>query len=164
MTKFSSAYLKIIILHLDTAAVVTRILMLSSRHYLVIPVHLKNLWYKQTRSESRFQTGSLSGVLEAKCIFCNCIKHNNLKVVISLDPSAEIKIQMATQKFHDDLLLKTGSYVHVSGPGFTAQEMKYHNACHQTYVSKFRLPIANNNSQLQKKTFAALLNMLASQL
>ena len=35
---------------------------------------------KQTRSESRN---------------CNCIKHNNLKVVTSLDPSAEIKIQMA---------------------------------------------------------------------
>ena len=49
---------------------------------------------KQTRSESRSQRGSSSGVLAAKCIFCNCIKHNNLKVVTSLDPSAEIKIRM----------------------------------------------------------------------
>ena len=49
--------------------------------------------HKQTRSVSRSQRGSSSGVLVAKCIFCNCIKHN-LKVVTSLDLSAEIKIQM----------------------------------------------------------------------
>ena len=81
-----------------------------------------------------------------------------------MDPSAEVKIRMVTQKLHDELLLKTGSYVHVSGPGFTAQEVKYHKACHQAYLSKFHLPIANKNSQLQKKVFAALLNMLTSQL
>ena len=51
--------------------------------------------HKQTRLESRSQRGLSSGVLLAKCIFCNCIKHNNLKIVTSLDPSAEIKIQMA---------------------------------------------------------------------
>ena len=46
--------------------------------------------HKQTRSEGRFQRGLSSGVLVAKCIFFNCIKHNNLKVV-TLDLSAEIK-------------------------------------------------------------------------
>ena len=50
--------------------------------------------HKQTRSESRSQRVSSSGDLVAKCIFCNCIKYNNLKVVTSLDPSAEIKIWM----------------------------------------------------------------------
>ena len=61
---------------------------------------------KQTRSESRSQRGSSSGVLVAKCIFCNCIKHN-LKVTTSLDLSAEIKFQMAARELHDeDLLLK----------------------------------------------------------
>ena len=94
----------------------------------------------------------------AKCIFCNCIKHNNLKVVTSLDPSAEIKIWMAAQELHDeDLLLKIGSYVHGSGPDFTALEMKYHTACYQTYLNKVRLSSANKNSQLKKKASAALL-------
>ena len=54
---------------------------------------------KQTRSESRSQRGSSSGVVVTKCIFCNCIKHNNLKVVTSLDPSAEIKILMGRESF-----------------------------------------------------------------
>ena len=68
---------------------------------------------KQTRSEGRSQRGSSYGVLVAKCIFCNCIKHNNLNVVTSLDPSAEIKIRMAAREVHDeDLLLKIGSYGH----------------------------------------------------
>ena len=43
MTNFSSTSLNIIILHLDTKPVVTRTLLLSLRHYLVIPVQLKNL-------------------------------------------------------------------------------------------------------------------------
>ena len=94
----------------------------------------------------------------AKCIFCNCIKHNNLKVVTSLDPSAEIKIWMAAQELHDeDLLLKIGSYVHGSGPDFTALEVKYHKACYRTYLNKVRLSSANKNSQLKKKASAALL-------
>ena len=59
------------------------------------PSSTEELGCKQTRSESRSQRGSSSGVLVAKCIFCNCIKHNNSKVVTSLDPSAEIKIWMA---------------------------------------------------------------------
>ena len=43
MTNLSSTSLKIITLHLDTTPVVTRILLLSPRHYVVIPVQLKNL-------------------------------------------------------------------------------------------------------------------------
>ena len=43
MANFSSTSLKIIILHLETTGVVTRILLLSPRRYLVIPVQLKNL-------------------------------------------------------------------------------------------------------------------------
>ena len=106
------------------------------------PSSTEELGCKQTRSESRSQRGSSSGVLVAKCIFCNCIKHNNFKVVTSLDPSAEIKIRMAARELHDeDLLLKTGSYVHGSGPDFTALEMKYHKACYRTYLNKVHLSI-----------------------
>ena len=72
---------------------------------------------KQTRWENRSQIGSSSGVLVAKCIFCNCIKHNDIKVVTSIDLSAEIKIRMVVRELHDkDLLLKIGSYEHGSGP------------------------------------------------
>ena len=75
-----------------------------------------------------------------------------------MDPSAEIKIWMAALELHDeDLLLKIGSYVHGSGPDFTALEMKYHTACYQTYLNKVRLSSANKNSQLKKKASAALL-------
>ena len=98
---------------------------------------------KQTRLESRSQRGSSYGVLIAKYIFCNCIKHNNLKVVTSLDPRAEIKIRMASRELHDeDLSLKIGSYVHGSGPDFTALEVKYHKACYRTYLNKDRLSSA----------------------
>ena len=79
------------------------------------------------------RAGSSSGVLVAKCIFRNCIKHNNLKVVASLDPSAGIKIWMAARELHDeDFLPKIGSYVHGSGPDFTALGLQYHKACYQT--------------------------------
>ena len=98
------------------------------------PSSTEELGCKETRSESRSQRGPSSGVLLATCIFCNCIKYNNFKVVTSLDPSAEIKIWMAAQELHDeDLLLKTGSYVHGSGSDFTVLEVKYHKACYQTY-------------------------------
>ena len=97
--------------------------------------------HKQTRSESRSQRGWSSGALVAKCIFCNCIKDSNLKVVTSLDSSAEIKIWMAAQEVHDEeLLLKISSYVHGRMPEFTVLEMKYHKACYRTYLSKVCLP------------------------
>ena len=113
---------------------------------------------KQTRSESRSQRGSSSGVLVAKCIFCNCIKHNNLKVVTSLDLSAEIKIRMAEWELdNEDLLVKIGSYVHGSGSDFTALEVKYHKACYWTYLNKVRLSSANKNSQLKEEASAAFL-------
>ena len=116
---------------------------------------------KQTRSESRSQIGSSSGVLVAKCIFCNCIKHNNLKVVTSLDLSAEIKIQMTAWELHDeDLLLKIGSYAHGSGPDFTVLDVKYHKTCYRTYSNKVRLSSANKNTQLKKKVSAALLKLV----
>ena len=43
LTNFSSTSLNIIILHLDTTPIVARILLLSPKHYLVIPIQLKNL-------------------------------------------------------------------------------------------------------------------------
>ena len=117
--------------------------------------------HKQTRSVSRSQRGSSSGVLVAKCIFCNCIKHNNLKVVTSLDLSAEIKIQMTAWELHDeDLLLKIGSYAHGSGPDFTVLDVKYHKTCYRTYSNKVRLSSANKNTQLKKKVSAALLKLV----
>ena len=65
---------------------------------------------------------------------------------------------MVARELHDeDLLLKIGSYVHGSGPDFTALEMKYHTACYRTYLNKVRLSSANKNSQLKKKASAALL-------
>ena len=112
---------------------------------------------KQTRSESRSQRGSSFGVYVAKCIFCNCVKQNNLKVV-TLNPSAEIKILMAARELHDeDLLLKIGSYVHGSGPDFTDLEVKYHKVCYRTYLNKVRLSSANKSSQLKKTASAVLL-------
>ena len=63
------------------------------------PSSTEELGCKQTRSESRSQRGSSSGVLVAKCIFCNCIKYNNFKVVTSLDPSAEIKFGWQHESF-----------------------------------------------------------------
>ena len=116
--------------------------------------------HKQTRSGSRFLRGSSSRVLVAKCIFFNCIKHNNLKVVTSLDLSAEVKIWMAAWELHnEELLLKIGSYVHGSWPDFIALEVKYHKACYQTYLNKIHLPSANKNPQLKKNHF---LNILTS--
>ena len=65
---------------------------------------------------------------------------------------------MAARELHDEeLLLQIGSYVHGSGPDFTALEMKYHKTCYRTYLNKIRLPSANKNSQLKKKASAALL-------
>ena len=61
------------------------------------------------------------------------------------------------QELHDEGLFKIGSYVHGSGPDFTAVEVKYHKACHRTYLNKFRLSSANKNSQLKNKASAALL-------
>ena len=77
---------------------------------------------------------------------------------MSLDSSAEIKIRMATWELHDkDLLLKIGSYVHGSGPDFTALEVQYYKACYRTYLNKVRFPSANKDSQLKKKASLALL-------
>ena len=91
----------------------------------------KDSGHKQTWSESRSLRGLSSGVLVGKCTFSNCIKYNNPQVATSLDLSAEIKIRMAARELHDeDLLLKIGSYVHGSGPDFTAMAVKYHKACY----------------------------------
>ena len=115
--------------------------------------------HKEPRSESRSQRRSSFGVLVAKCIFCNCIKHNNFKVVTSSDLSAEIKIWMAVQELHDeDSLLKIGSYVHGSyRSDFTALEVKYHKACYRTYLNKLHLFSASKNSLLEKKASVARL-------
>ena len=152
---FSSTSLKIIILQNHTSCY---------NNFTTVPKALcsnpcptEELGCKQTKSESRSQRGSSLGVLVAKCIFCNCIKHN-FKVVTSLDLSAEIKIWMAARELHDeDLLLKTASYVHGRGPDFTALEVKCHKACYRTYLNKVHLSSANKNSQLKKKASAALL-------
>ena len=138
MTNFSSTSLKIIILHLDVTSVVTRILLkaLSSNSSST-----KEFGCKQTRSESRSQRGSSSGVLVAKCIFCNCIKLN----LLAARESFMMRI----------CYLKL--VVHGSGPNFTALEGKYHKACYRTYLNKVRLSSANKNSQLKKKASAALL-------
>ena len=78
---------------------------------------------KSTRAESRNQRASNTGVLDHKCIFCNCIKHNKKKVVTSLDPNAEIKIRLAAQVVQDHaLLLKIGAYAYGHGRDFTALE------------------------------------------
>ena len=158
MPNFSSTSLKIIILHLDNTPVVTRNLLLDPKALSSNSSSTEEFGCKQTRSESRSQRGSSSGVLVAKCIFCNCIKHNNLEVVTSFNLSAGIKIWMVVWELHDeDLLLKIGSYVHGSRPDFTALEVKYYKACYKTYLNKVCLSSAGKNSQLKKKASAALL-------
>ena len=138
MTNFSSTSLKITILYLDTTLVVTRISLLSPRQYQVIPVRLKNLGANKLGQRVdpkedhhlKFWQQNVSSVTAS---------NNNLKVVTSLDPSAEIKIRMAARELHDeDLSLKIGSYVHGSRSDFTALEVKYHKACYQTYLNKVR--------------------------
>ena len=65
---------------------------------------------------------------------------------------------MVARELHDeDLLLKIGSYVHGSGPDFTALEVKYHKVCYRTYLNKVCLSSANKNTQLKKTASAALL-------
>ena len=102
-------------------------------HFLNCANGTKSCNASKIRSESRSQSRIVIWSLVAKCIFRNCIKHNNLKVVASLDPSAGIKIWMAARELHDeDFLPKIGSYVHGSGPDFTALGLQYHKACYQT--------------------------------
>ena len=139
MTNFSSTSLKITILYLDSTPVVKRILLLSPRQYLVISVRLKNLGANKLGQRVdpkedyhlKFWQQNVSSVTASNIII--------LKVVTSLDPSAEIKIRMAARELYDeDLSLKIGSYVHGSRSDFTALEVKYHKACYQTYLNKVR--------------------------
>ena len=114
---------------------------------------------KPTRAESRNQSGSSSGVLDHKCIFCNSVKHNNKKVVTSLDPKAEIKIRLAAKVVQDQaLLLKIGAYAYGEGRDFTALEAHYHKACYRKFLNKARPSTARKDKKLKKRASVAVLN------
>ncbi|MCG7875152.1 MAG: hypothetical protein N0C90_02335 [Candidatus Thiodiazotropha endolucinida] len=92
---------------------------------------------KLLRSDIEKQTAGPSGIFEAKCIFCNCIRkykgpHQKMEQLGSSEaPDAESTIKDAARILDDqEMITKIGSV------DFVAKEVKYHHTCRKNYVNR----------------------------